>query len=411
MYTFTVEPVYKDGTVVEPFEVSRMFLDHDRLPNLPIIEIETPGGEEPSYSELEPPKGYMGATIENNEYIDGTIQMSYEDGSSWQDSVSFKIRGNTSAYGQVKPYRLKLPEARDLLNNEAEGEKREEWLLIPQGHNLKTLLGNYVAGLCGSLWQPRLEYVNLIINGDWRGCYILIEPVDENNAEYRISDTGFLIENDGYWWKENEAYFKSEYLYYNMEYTVKSPNYLKVTDADLKRMKQYMDHVEESVFVNGDYSDYIDVDSFVSWILAHDVIGTRDNGGSNMFLYKRELSDDETKTKLAMGPIWDLDSIHRVKGRWSGIHDSELFYYKKLFEYEAFTEAYAKRWNEVGRTLYSDVERFLDDYLARYGAALQSSWDLHAERWNKDMWTLEEQRELALEWYGDRVEWMNENVR
>ena len=411
MYTFTVEPVYKDGIETEPFIVSRMFLDHALLPKLPIIEINTPNGEEPTYSKLEPPKGYMGVTIENNEYIDGTMNISYEDGSSRQDSVRFKIRGNTSALGQVKPYRLKLQESVDLLKNEADGEKHDEWLLIPEGHNLKILLGNYVAGLCGSAWQPRLGYVNLIINGDWRGCYILIEPVDEDNENYQLSDTGFLIENDGYWWKENEVYFKSDHLYYNMEYTVKSPNYLKVTDADLKKMKQYMDRVEESIFVNGDYADYIDVDSFVSWILAHDVIGTRDNGGSNMFLFKRELSEDAEQTKLMMGPIWDLDSIHRTKGRWSNIHDSELFYYKKLFEYEAFTEAYASRWEKVGQTLYEDVESFLMDYLEVRGEALQKSWDLHAERWDKGMWTVEEQRMLALEWYQDRVEWLNENVK
>jgi len=411
MYTFTIEPVYRDGTMVEPFTVSRMFLDYAQLPNLPLIEINTADGQEPTYTKLEPPKGYMGAAIDNNEYVDAVMNISYDDGFVIQDSIRYKIRGNTSAYDEVKPYRIQLSGPKDILRRTEDSENSDEWLLIPEGHNLKLLVGNYAAEICGTVWQPDLRYVNLIINGDWKGCYLLIEPVDENNEKYQLTDTGFLIENDGYWWKEDEVYFKSEHMYYNMEYTVKFPGYQNLTDTDLRRMKQYMDRVEDSIYLNGNYADYIDEDSFAAWILAHDVIGTEDGGGSNMFLYKNELSGDSVRTKLMMGPVWDLDSIHRTKDRWSSIHDSELFYYKKLFEYEEFKKVYIDLWNEVGQTLYEDVERFLKEYMGIFGQALQESWDLHAERWDKEIWTVDMQRDNALDWYKDRVEWLNENVK
>ena len=57
-------------------------------------------------------------------------------------------------------------------------------------------------------WQPRYDFVNVILNVDFLGCYWLVEAVGTGEYRCNIQDSGYLIECDAYWWNSNDEYFK-----------------------------------------------------------------------------------------------------------------------------------------------------------------------------------------------------------
>ena len=94
---------------------------------LPVLCVETVDHEEPTCQYVSAPAGSIGRTIRNAtkvpgrmtiyQRIDGVDSLMYDSGDYEKDvsGMTIKIRGNSSAYYDKKPYKIKLQKKRDLL--------------------------------------------------------------------------------------------------------------------------------------------------------------------------------------------------------------------------------------------------------------------------------------------------------
>ena len=133
---------------------------------LPVLVVETVDHEEPTCDYVSAPAGCMGQTIRNATKVPGRLVMyqrivgvdsvTYDSGDYVKDvsGMTIKIRGNTSAYHDKKPYKIKLQKKKDLLlrGNEDVYEDKE-WLLI-RDQFLLTTAGFIVSDLLGMPWTP-----------------------------------------------------------------------------------------------------------------------------------------------------------------------------------------------------------------------------------------------------------------
>jgi hypothetical protein len=245
-----------------------------------------------------------------------------------------------------------------------------------------------------------------MINGDYRGCYLLIETV-KRNKDCRIDvdkQTGAIVERDPYWWSE-DRYFSTRHLAKNNRYrwTWKYPDRDDVTTKQETYIKDYIEQAESSI-KNGVYVGLIDTESFARWILTHDILGTKDSGGSNIFVSKYDNTD---ASRLKMPVLWDYDSNFGVEPEsFSQCHYSDSYYFPYLFNSpnKAFVNTYKKIWNEVKTTLRPQLETYLRDYLMSEEAiALNKSRDLYHERWHIYTKTPMERVVKAIEWFRDHL--------
>lgn len=138
------------------------------------------------------------------------------DSGEYEKSISgatIKINGNTSSFQNNKPYKLKLQKKADLLIRNDDKYKDKNWRLLKDAYTLKTMIGLKVNELIGLPWTPRYRPCNVFLNGDYQGCYLIIESV-ERNSDCRLDvdkKTGYIVERDAYWWKE-EHYFSTNYF-------------------------------------------------------------------------------------------------------------------------------------------------------------------------------------------------------
>ncbi len=390
---------------------------------LPLVTVTTVDGVLPTCDYVEAPEGCWGSSITNKTKVPSRLTMVkgndilYDSGDYVKDKsgLTIALRGNTSAYSPKKSYKLKLQKKADMLLRGNDSKyKDKSWLLIKDDYSmsLNTMVGMKVSQLMGLQWTPQMMFVNLVLNDDYKGVYMLIESV-KDNSKCRLdidSDTGYIMEYDPYWWNEDLSLDEGTYYQYgSMRYTFKYPDAGDFTDEQLNYIQQYIKNVEASI-ANGTYPEYIDIESFAAWVLTHDIMGIFDGGGSNIYLTKYDNTDG---SKLMMANIWDMDTIYRKEGEWSAIHEMWAFYFKWLFESDnkSFVHAYKDKWQEIAPDLLSEMTTFLNDFRqSDTAAALDKALILDGQRWDITPTTVEKDVEKGLQYFEQRIPWLEENI-
>lgn len=394
--------------------------------DLPLLDIVTVDGEEPTCDIIYAPPGCMGVGITNANYVKGRLtikekgELKYDSG-EWADKdtgMRIKVRGNTSALGTKKPYKIKLNTKADFLDRGDKDYRDKNWILLANTsstHALKTVTGLTTGEIVREDWQPQWQYVQVMMNGKYLGCYFMCEAIKDGKKRMNVDDSGFIIENDAYWWNEEGPVFHSERLPEHMGYTFKFPDEEDLDDARLGYITDYVNTFENALYDGQPIDAYIDLKSYASWILGHDLLGSYDGGGANMYMYKDDYDPAQpTATPMKMGPLWDFDLIFRNPNAWCTAHaDLKEFYYMELFKRPEFVAAYKARWQEVRGHVYTDLLKVITDLKEAHGTAIERCRQLEYDVWQND-----ERRPVTMDtnireveqWFIRRMAWMDEQM-
>lgn len=386
---------------------------------LPLVNIETVGEEWPTCERSQRPENCYGIGITNMTKVPGRIiithqniilydsgEYSAEEGA--ESGMVIRVRGNASTLHTPMPYKIKLNKKADLLlrgNDEKYADK--SWLLLKDG-NLRKNIGFKISELMKLQWTPSYRYVNVLFNGKYLGMYLMTESIKRNKeCRLNVEKNGFIFEYDIYWWNE-DLYVESEIgRSESMHYTFKYPDVEEMSDEQLAYFKE-MIHTVEASLSNGTYPDYIDLDSFVSWMLGHDILGNSDGIGSNIYLTKK---DDTADSKVMMANLWDCEHIFETTDEWDKAH--EMFYFKELFNNKnnTFLNAYKERWREISPTIFNELIAYLDSFsLSDTAKAIDELMPLNNEISDRQYGKVDQYVEEAKSWLVRRKQWMIEAI-
>ncbi|MBO4906366.1 MAG: CotH kinase family protein [Bacteroidaceae bacterium] len=389
---------------------------------LPVVEVTTVNEEEPTADPIDHPKGSIGGSITNASKVPGSVKVWLPDSTLAYESqeyiegesgMTIKIRGNWSGRSAKKPYKIKLQKKADLLHRGDSIYYDKDWLLLrDQWMNLNTLIGLRVNQLIGMQWTPASEPVILLFNGDFRGLYRLSESV-KRNPQCRIDvdkRSGYIIEYDAYWWNEDVS-FMGTLSDTRFRYSFKHPDTEDITEQQLQYIQDAVCAMEASI-ADGTYPEHIDVSSFAKWMLAHDILGNSDGGGSNMYITKY---DSTASSLFMMGNLWDFDMIMQTDEKWSDIRNSNEHYFRRLFNSpnHQFMQTYAELWEQDGATL---IDTLIDELcqlsVSNDADVLNQARQLDVLRWNLCPYvSVEEDVDNAIDWFVNRKVWLDENVQ
>lgn len=319
---------------------------------LPVVRIDTETGRDVESKE---------------EYIKTAFSLEAPDGRSISvDEVNIRGRGNTAWRVDKKSYKLKFPSKICLTEGSECDTKAKDWTLIAC-HFDRALVRNHIGyrmarAVSGIEWTPYSEMIELYLNGEYRGIYMLAEQVEAKKGRVPVDDgekedIGFLLELD--FWSGGEYYvdyFKSM----GSKYTIKT-DFLN-TDQ-VVAMKCHLETVY-NVICEGDrdkIESCVDLASAVDMYLVNEVYRETDVGTGSVYMYFKEPNG-----KLYFGPVWDLDGAfgnnaaqtstsgmfagHKISasGNYSG--DSNIWY-AALMSHGWFRQLAKDRWAEIKDTL------------------------------------------------------------
>ena len=260
-----------------------------QLTNLPTVVVNIANGEE---------------VIEKEKNLISNVYIISENGTDLLATSGTEIRGrgNASWNFEKKPYRLKFDEKQSPLGAPASAKK---WTLI-SNHGDKTLMRNILAfevsRRVGQPYTPFCHPVDLIINGEYRGCYQLCDQVEAASGRVPAKD-GYLIEIDAYAWDEEVMFASAS----GIPVTIKHPDEDDITDQQRALINDYFNKFEAAALAsnftdpNSGYRKYLDLDSFLRNFIIGEFCANTDAFWS-VYMYK-----DAADGKLYTGPTWDND--------------------------------------------------------------------------------------------------------
>ena len=293
--------------------------------------------------------GNMAAVHANKEHKEpGEITILDKDGNVQYDNTLdyIKGRGNTTWLADKKPYNIKLDEKADLFGM----GKHKSWCLLSNpgdGSQIRNDLCYDFARALGIETTTDSFHVNLYLNGEYAGLYLVTEKVDigENRVdiydlegetedvnekdldEYKLGGAqnsrelgtikyaeipnnpdeitgGYLLETEKIYRYVNEVSgFISDI---GQCIVVKTPEY--ASKAQVEYISSYYQDFEDALYsptgynMKGrHYSEYIDMDSFAKIYVLLEFISNFDGCSSSFYMHK------DVGGKLTVGPGWDFD--------------------------------------------------------------------------------------------------------
>ncbi len=346
-------------------------------------------------------------------------------------------RGNSTWMDAKKPFKFKLKKKKDLLGMGA----NKHWVLLASAFD-GTMLRNRVVGYMGRQlgldFTPMYTPVDLVVNGQYRGSYLLAHQVriGENrvdipeltpaNTEEPEVTGGYLLQYAPYGDEGEQNIFTTKR---GSSFAANNPVFASEDEDDTLGAPEqrdyifsYLQQVEDAVFGEGfkdengvPYTDLMDVRAAAAyWMIQEFTRNTDAFGTPSTYLYK------DRGGKLCWGPLWDSDLTFDPLSGEDGFNHCEMYWLDYLRTYDPVYQKELKQvWKEYDPIITDIIKQ--GGLLDRYAAELQNSWDdnkalAEAENWaeesffQEDFESLEEEVFKLREFITARQEWFRGHI-
>lgn len=262
---------------------------------------------------------------------DNNESLSFED-----DALEIKVRGNETARGTKKPYRLKFgKDEKDEAGNVTKSHKHDmlgygyekrNWTLIANekdGSFCHNALSYHIGKAVGMEFCPGYRFVDLVINDIYLGCYMVSDHVEVGSNRIKLED-----ENTGWYVESNrDDQYEAPYLLptqgSGIYISIKNPEF-KDTDPDyatkvaalqndintyFSQAKTVIDKFSSDITLFRDHENgwrkYFDEESLVKYYVGENLTGNHD-GFMTVKMYR------DMGKKIKVGPMWDHDTAFGI---------------------------------------------------------------------------------------------------
>ncbi|MBR3276068.1 MAG: CotH kinase family protein [Eubacterium sp.] len=208
-------------------------------------------------------------------------------------TVQIKGRGNTTWDSAAKKgYQLKFDKKQKVLGM----AKAKKWVLLANSFDdsmARNMTAFHAASSLDMEYVTEYRYVDLWVDGDYQGTYILGEKSEINENRLNLTDpTGVLMELDNFFYGQEDYWFLDAYL--NYKFAVKecvdedNPNSV-LSGMDqfrdkLDRFWNYITNTDTSVITLESLGAYIDVESFARWYLVNEFASNVEAASTSCFI-------------------------------------------------------------------------------------------------------------------------------
>ncbi len=350
----------------------------------------------------------LGVPVGREDYVAGTVTL---DGVTRTTEV--RGRGNSSWSWAKKPYKLKLEDDAALVGD----IEHDEWVLLANyadRSGLRTAAAFAIAAQSRLAWTPTFRFVDVVLNGQSQGLYMLTEQVEEGDGRVDLPDDGYLLEFNKRFLRDGEPGFRTKR---GSSIAFKDPD--EVTKRQRRQVRHAVSRFER-VLYGRDFDDpktgyraYIDVRRLIDWYLVEELFANQDSN----FQSSVNFSWVPGK-RFVFGPVWDFDLSGGTK--WKGSTSAEEWYTRtgrhwisRMLQDPSFSRRVKKRW----QALRPAVDQVIAQ-LPQASASLTPSAEADWQQWHADDTDLEWTRHarnrtsevsFLADWLSRRAHWLSRN--
>lgn len=408
---------------------------------LPIVKIETSGiSTLNGVNQISGTIGIVNNPSGRNNFFDASNE--------YEGNIGVKYRGESSQFFAKKSLAV---ETWDELGNDLDTSfldfpTEEDWIFhgpYSDKSLMRNVLTMHLAREMGQ-YASRTEYVDLYIDGDYQGIYVLMEKIkrDKDRVDVaKLKETD--IEGDeltgGYIFRidKEEAHWFSRFNIFSntrqLEYQLVYPDIDRVQPEQFAYIQSYVDSFERAIFAPNlvfggkSYDEYMDLNSFAEAHLMNELGRNVDGYRLSSYFHKRK---DSNGGKIFAGPIWDFNLAYRNADYCQGADTEGLIYYNLcdggypfwwdvLLNNTEFQSIARCRWEELREGAFhtDSIFAFIDEQVQ----IIEPSLDQNFAKWDVFgiyLWpnplplanSYSQEISLLKDWLSDRLDWMDANL-
>ena len=402
-----------------------------------------------------------GAPIVDEPKIVAQMTINTPDGVDFEGKIGIEIRGKSSQMFPKKSYGFETwDETNDDLDVSLLGFPEEADWILHGPYSDKTLFRNiltYDLARDMGRYASRCQFVELTINGDYRGVYVFMEKLkrdkyridlnnlkeDENTGEDLTG--GYIIKIDksdspsGESVYTDQDSFASAYVPpqasggQTIRFLYEDPKAEDITPEQRAYISEYV-HQFESTLASEDFADpingyanFIEADSFIDFFLINELSNNVDGYRLSTFMYK------DKNGKLGMGPVWDFNLAfgnadycgggntnvwaYKFNERCNGDFWLIPFWWNRLLQDPSFVAQLQSRWTTLRSTVFSNTSIF--DKIQGYRTQLDKAgainrnfakWPVHGTYiWPNNYVgnSYDSDLDYFKDWIEDRLNWLD----
>ena len=348
-----------------------------------------------------------GAAIDREDYVPGTVTL---DGVTRVTEV--RGRGNSTWGWAKKPYKLKLEEDAALVGS----REYDEWVLLAgyaDRSSLRTAAAFAIAAQTRLKWTPRFRFVEVVLNGQSQGLYMLTEQVEEGKGRVDLPDDGYLLEINQRYLRDGEPGFRTRR---GTPVAFKDPD--EVTRQQRREVRGAVSRFER-VLYGPDFADpetgyaaYVDVRRLIDWYLVEELFANQDSN----FQSSVNFSWVPGK-RFVFGPVWDFDLS--AGSRWKASSGPDTWqtrvgrhWVARMLQDLAFSARVKSRWarlKPIARQVVSEIPAAA----ATLAPAAEADWaQWHAAgdlEWTHHGRDRQAEVDFLGDWLTQRIQWLSSN--
>ncbi len=350
-----------------------------------------------------------GAPIDSKEvYVDATFALTNSVVSTQAVTVNGKIRGrgNTTWGWPKNPYKVQFSNDASYaaIPNVLGMKKNRNWALLADyfdrslmRNKLALSLANSSVFSDGLKWNPSGQHLEVYLNGDYVGVYLLTEDIRIAPERLDIKvmsadpaanqvDGGYIVEVDFRLDCYNDGTLNLQHRTpQGVPVCESKPDEGSITQPQLAFIKGLIDAAEQDIYLRGDLRK-LNPTSFADWYLLQELFRNNDaNFWSSDFMWKdTDAASAPADRLLNMGPIWDFDlsagnlilnDNWMTEGCWvSKSRSDSPNWLTKMFDNPEFLNLTLARWKQKRPALEKFINYSIDTYARRLEAPQQRNF-------------------------------------
>ena len=408
--------------------------------NLPIMVIDTYGNQIPDEPRVD---AFMG--IIDNDSGSNNLGDNYN---GYNGQITIEKRGNSSQWNDKTPYRF------ETVNEEGENNnvsllgmpEENDWVLYAPWQDKSMIRNILTYKLSNDLgkYAPRAKLIELYLNDEYRGVYVLMEKIKRDANRVDISKLnpdeisgddltgGYILKFDWFFTGDNLGGFESD-----IDGNIYNYHYPKPSDIVPEQENYIINYINdfETIMSSDQYADQstgypsiLNVDSFVDFILLQELAKNVDAYRLSTYIFKDKESVDN---RLTAGPVWDFNHGYGncdYGETWEFTGwlleynpeggDQMSFWWELIWQDDYFQNKISERYTELRSTVFSEnhIYGVIDSLVNELG----SSVDRNFSKWpilGTYIWpnyyvfdTFEQEIDYLKSWISDRLNWMDSQI-
>ncbi len=373
------------------------------------------------------------------DYVNCFVSLDGKDGyNCYSGTGRIRGRGNSTwAWYDKKPYRLKLDKKNKMLGL----DKSKDWVLLANYRDVTDLMNTFMfetASWMGMSYVNHTRYVELFLDGDYKGLYQMTEQVEQGKNRVNVADNGGILlamdyddgpDGDT---STDASFFSSVF---SMPMCVKYPK--DATAAQVDSIKNLLGTLETAI-KDADYDaldKVMDMKSFMTMAMLQEYSQNVEIcAPRSIYMYK------DVNGKWFMGPFWDWDAgfdfdwsdmmtghtyfsdytelvLGTDPAKRKGMCGSTPRFFTDMFKSATYTQAYKDLWNSVKDSIFTRNWAEMEKYIAELDKGAYSRdiarWPLtstYSYGFGKHEFSVSEEIAKMKTWLQNRTSYLDEVI-